>query len=87
MFLPLVVRVTTALEAFRNLLYPFVEANPDLHVFIASPQFSRFPAWYSSGLGLCLKLLHQVVFENSGLPNLHLLPSQVTQVYLRDKFF
>ena len=67
-------------ENFRAVLVPYVESNPDLHVLIAAPQFSRVPSWYSTSLGLCMDLLKRLVLDFSQLPNLHLLPSQVSQV-------
>jgi len=74
------VRITSVLEAFRSVLFPYCSANADLSVMIAPPQFSRVPMWYSESLGLILQLIKSLITDVSTFSNLHVLPSFPNQV-------
>ena len=73
-------RMTTVLEKFRSIIFPYVDANPDLFVMVAPPQFSRSPMWYSESIVLACQLLKSVVFDHSTFDNLQLLPAHSSQV-------
>ena len=76
----LVTRITSVYDAVRVVLFPYLDSNPDLHVMLAPPQFSRQPTWYSTSVGLCVELLRSVLLGQSTFSNLHLLPAQVGAV-------
>jgi hypothetical protein len=75
-------RMSEVLKKFKTILFPYCDSNPDLWIFIAPPQFSRKPIWYSESLSLSVSLLQSVVFQDSTFVNLHLLPSHPNQVCL-----
>ena len=77
---PLVSRISAVYESFRATLHPYVDGNPDLHVMICPPQFSRQPSWYASALSQAVQLLNRLVVDGFGFSNLHLLPVPCSQV-------
>ena len=77
------VRITAVLEEFRSILFPYCNANPDLSIMLAPPQFSRVPIWYSESMGLILQLISSLIMSPSVFHNLHLLPAFPNQVFQR----
>jgi hypothetical protein len=73
-------RVTSTLEKFRSLLFPYCSTYPDLLVMIAPPQLSRSPTWYFDSFNLIMSLVKSVLMSSCSLENIHLLPSQPQQV-------
>jgi len=74
------VRITSVLETFRSILFPYCVAHPVLSIMIAPPQFSRTPQWYSESISLAIQLLRTLVIDVSGFDNLFLLPAFPNQV-------
>ena len=77
------VRITNTLQAVRDVILPYCDANPDLHVMLAPPQFSRTPVWYSESIGLTQRLVKAIIMDASELTNIHLLPSFSSEVCIR----
>jgi len=75
-------RITGVLQAVRDVLLPYCEANPDLNVMVAPPQFSRTPAWYAESIGISQRLLKSIILDASELTNVHLLPTFPSEVLL-----
>jgi len=74
-------RVTNTLQAVRDVLLPYCEANPDLQVMLAPPQFSKTPIWYAESIGIVQQLVKSVIMDISSLDNLHLLPAFRSEVF------
>jgi len=68
-------RISKVLEAVRDVIMPYAEANPDLYLMLAPPQFSRSPVWYAESIGLVQRLVKSIIMDLSCLDNLCLLPS------------
>jgi len=79
------VRITNTLQAVRDVLLPYCDANPDLHVMLAPPQFSRQPIWYAESIGLVQRLMKTVIMDVSELTNVHLLPAFPSEVGYFDR--
>ena len=75
------VRITNTLQAVRDVLLPYCDANPDLSVMLAPPQFSRSPVWYADSIGIAQRLVKTTIMDASELINVHLLPSFPSEVW------